>query len=57
MEQSQTIAGTKKPCCADDTNLRVISSNMSMTVRKCAICGCRHFEATLLPANMKVKQV
>lgn len=46
MTQPQTVvAGTLKECCQQETNLRVVESTVLLTVRRCIVCGCRHFEA------------
>ena len=56
MGQEQPVVGTKKACCEDEANLRVIESTATMTVRRCTVCLCRHFEATLMPLDLKAKQ-
>lgn len=44
MSEETLTMGQQKECCQQEANLKVIESTMSMTVRRCAVCGCRHFE-------------
>ena len=54
-DQTVHIAGAKKPCCEVEANLKVIESNALLTVRRCLVCSCRHFEAVLQPGTMLTK--
>jgi len=40
-----------KDCCKQDDNLEVQTSDgrTELVVRKCRVCGCKHFELTLNP--------
>jgi hypothetical protein len=41
---------TRKDCCKVESNLQPhVEPNMrpDVTAKKCVVCGCRHFEATI----------
>ena len=40
----------KKDCCKDEKNLVLQPSDKpELEIRKCSVCGCRHFELTVDP--------
>jgi hypothetical protein len=48
-----------KACCQDNDNLEVVerravqgSAPADLVVRKCKVCGCRHFELTIDPGKL-----
>lgn len=47
---------TVKDCCTKDENLQPVPSDRpDLEIKKCRVCGCRHFLATLDPGRMGLK--
>jgi hypothetical protein len=45
-----------KACCRDDANLGPVEAvSNDVTFRRCAVCGCRHFEALADPGHFGVR--
>lgn len=44
---SAGVATAPNPCCRQGDNLTVIEQDDRVVVRRCAVCGCRHFRALL----------
>jgi len=45
--------GYRKLCCQNPANLEIWdASNRSLFVRRCKVCGCRHFDAFAEPGTM-----
>ena len=51
----EELVGGKKACCRDEANLRVVEQRKDTEVKRCLICGCRHFEFTVDPGTLGVK--
>lgn len=47
-----------KPCCQDEKNLSEspVEMKADLTVRVCAVCGCRHFELTVDPLHLAITE-
>lgn len=46
-----------KPCCQDEKNLSApVQEREDLTLRVCAVCGCRHFELTVDPLHLSIKE-
>ena len=44
------MSDERKDCCKKVENLEVQpSEKLELTIRKCVVCGCRHFELSLEP--------
>jgi len=42
------MADERKECCKKEENLKISPSNKpELFIRKCVVCGCRHFELSL----------
>lgn len=39
------VNGSVKPCCQDQRNLETIENKSHVLVKRCTVCGCRHFRA------------
>ena len=48
------MAGIKE-CCTKEENLVVTEQKEDVIVRKCKVCGCRHFEVTADPIRLYEK--
>ena len=44
-----------KDCCKVAANLRVVEQKPDLIVRRCIVCGCRHWEMTVEPAPIMGK--
>jgi hypothetical protein len=44
-----------KDCCKVDANLRVVEQKPDMIVRRCLVCGARHWEMMVDPAPIMGK--
>jgi hypothetical protein len=48
----------KKECCQNPENLEVQPSEKpELIIRKCSVCGCRHFELSMDPGIIGLKGV
>jgi hypothetical protein len=44
------MSDERKECCKQESNLGpVVQERKDLIYRRCAVCGCRHFELTLDP--------
>jgi hypothetical protein len=44
-----------KPCCEDLTKREVVPSDQpDVTITRCTVCGCRHFELSVDPGALGV---
>ena len=44
-----------KPCCKNPVNLIEHRERPDLVVKKCIVCGCRHFELTVSPGQIGLK--
>ena len=44
-----------KDCCKAEANLRVVEQKPDIIVRRCIVCGARHWEITANPAPIMGK--
>jgi hypothetical protein len=51
----EELIGGKKACCRDEANLRVVEHIGDRLMRRCVVCGCRHFEFTVDPGSLGMK--
>lgn len=45
----------KKECCKDEKNLIPHQERPDLIIRKCVVCGCRHFELGVDPIPLGIK--
>jgi hypothetical protein len=46
----------RKECCRDEENLGEVEQvDDSTTLRRCKVCGCRHFDMTVDPGEIGVR--
>lgn len=45
----------RKPCCKNPLNLKKHQERPDLVIRKCMLCGCRHFELTMDPGKIGFK--
>lgn len=56
MEKTVVITGGKKLCCAEETNMVMLPSGRpNLSIKRCLVCGCRHFEASVDPGVIFAK--
>ena len=44
-----------KECCKKTENLVVVERRGSLTIRKCTVCECKHYEHIAEPVHVGVK--
>ncbi len=57
-EEIKQVVGERKECCKQEENLLPYdepNAPPDCEVKKCKVCGCRHFEATMDPGRLGVE--
>jgi hypothetical protein len=47
MESNQDPEDRRKVCCQQEENIYVAEQVDNLVIRKCKVCGCRHFELSV----------
>lgn len=55
MEGIMTPGDHRKPCCKNPLNLAPFQVRKDLVIRRCNLCGCRHFELTIEPGQLGLK--